>query len=38
MELEITCGNCSVGTYNENYKLVFVQNKESSGNLSGLTV
>ena len=34
----VSCGNCSGGTYNENYKLVFVQNKEMSGNLLGLTV
>jgi predicted SprT family Zn-dependent metalloprotease len=27
-----SCGRCSKGTYNENYKLVFVQNKEASGN------
>ena len=35
---DVSCGNCSGGSYNKNFKLDFVQNKEASGNLSGLTV
>ena len=27
-----SCGRCSKGSYNKNYKLVFTQNKEASGN------
>jgi predicted SprT family Zn-dependent metalloprotease len=36
--LNLSCGPCSGGKYNSKFKLVFIQNKETSGNLSGLTV